>query len=115
MLPLPTIRDLSSLIKALKPSIRDDYRAYADEPGLDDENIPSMQLTIGWNPENGSWDYQTGDNSYSGSAYFYPFGVSLPCIVVVTPLPFPATSAPNWPTWPANNPPMLPGMAITNR
>ena len=72
MLPLPTVKSLSSLIKALKPAIRDDYRAYADEPGLDDENIPSMQLTIGWNPENGSWDYQTGDNSYSGSAYFYP-------------------------------------------
>ena len=73
MLPLPTIKSLSSLIKALKPAIRDDYRAYADEPGLDDENIPSMQLTVGWNPENGSWDYQTGDNSYSGSAYFYPY------------------------------------------
>ena len=72
MLPLPTIRDLSSLIKALKPTIRDDYRAYADEPGLDDENIPSMLLTVGWDAEDGSWDYQTGDNSYSGSAYFYP-------------------------------------------
>ena len=73
MLPLPTIRDLSSLIKALKPTIRDDYRAYADEPGLDDENIPSMLLTIGWNPEDGSWSWQTGDNSYSGAAYFYPY------------------------------------------
>lgn len=72
MLPLPTIKSLSSLIKALKPTIRDDYRAYADEPGLDDENIPSMLLTVGWNPEDGSWDYQTGDNSYTGSAYFYP-------------------------------------------
>ena len=73
MLPLPTIKSLSSLIKALKPTIRDDYRAYADEPGLDDENIPSVQLTIGWNPEDGSWDYQTGDNSYSGAAYSYPY------------------------------------------
>ena len=72
MLPLPTIRDLSSLIKALKPTIRDDYRAYADELGLDDENIPSMLLTVGWNPEDGSWDYQTGANSYTGAAYFYP-------------------------------------------
>ena len=72
MLPLPTIKSLSSLIKALKPTIRDDYRAYADEPGLDNESIPSMLLTVGWNPEDGSWDYQTGDNSYTGSAYFYP-------------------------------------------
>ena len=73
MLPLPTIKSLSSLIKALKPAIRDDYRAYADEPGLDDENIPSMLLTIGWDAESGEWSWQTGDNSYSGSAYFYPY------------------------------------------
>ena len=66
MLPLPTIRDLSSLIKALKPSIMDDYRAW------EDASLPSVQLTIGWNPEDGSWDYQTGDNCYSGAAYFYP-------------------------------------------
>lgn len=72
MLPLPTIKSLSSLIKALKPTIRDDYRAYAGETGLDDENIPSMLLTVGWDAESGEWSWQTGDNSYSGSAYFYP-------------------------------------------
>lgn len=72
MLPLPTIKSLSSLIKALKPSIRDDYRAYADEPGMDDENIPSVLLTIGWDAESGEWSWQTGDNSFSGSAYFFP-------------------------------------------
>ena len=66
MLPLPTIKSLSSLIKALKPSIMDDYRAW------EDASLPSMLLTVGWNPEDGSWDYQTGDNSYTGSAYFYP-------------------------------------------
>lgn len=66
MLPLPTIRDLSSLIKSLKPSIMDDYRAW------EDASLPSMLLTVGWDAEDGSWDYQTGDNSFSGSAYFYP-------------------------------------------
>ena len=72
MLPLPTVKSLSSLIKALKPAIRDDYRAYADEPGLDDENIPSLLLTVGWDAESGEWSWQTGDNSYSGAAYFNP-------------------------------------------
>ena len=72
MLPLPTIKSLAYLIKAIKPTIRDDYRAYAGEPGLDDENIPSIQLTIGWDAESGEWSWQTGDNSFSGSAYFYP-------------------------------------------
>lgn len=68
---LPNISDLSSLIKSVKPFIRDDYRAY--DPGTgDEENIPSMLLTVGWDPDSGAWDYQTGDNSYSGSAYFYP-------------------------------------------
>ena len=66
MLPLPTIKSLSSLAKHLKKYIRDDYRAW------EDAELPSMQITIGWNPEDGSWDYQTGDNCYSGAAYFYP-------------------------------------------
>jgi hypothetical protein len=29
-------------------------------------------LTVGYDPKTGEWDYQTGDNSYSGAAYFYP-------------------------------------------
>ena len=66
MLPLPTINELSSLAKFLKKHIHDDYRAW------EDAELPSIQLTIGWNPEDGSWNYQTGDNCYSGAAYFYP-------------------------------------------
>ena len=30
-----------------------------------------MELTIGMN-ENGNWNYQTGDNSFSGGAYGFP-------------------------------------------
>ena len=30
------------------------------------------ELTVGYDPKTGEWDYQTGDNSYSGAAYFYP-------------------------------------------
>ena len=98
MLPLPTIKSLSSLIKALKPSIMDDYRAW------EGASLPSMQVTIGWNPEDGSWDYQTGDNSYTGSPIFILAGPLLTCIVVVTPLTLPVISAPSLPTWPVNNP-----------
>jgi len=70
---LPSIKSLSALVRHIKPYIHDEYRAYADDPGTgDEENIPSMLLTVGWDPDSGAWDYQTGDNSYSGSAYFYP-------------------------------------------
>lgn len=31
-----------------------------------------MDLTVGYNPKTKEWDYQTGDNSYSGACYFYP-------------------------------------------
>lgn len=61
----PTIRELSALVRAIKPEICDDY---IDEPG----DTPSIQLTIGHNPETGDWSYQTGDNSYTGGAYGYP-------------------------------------------
>ena len=56
---LPTIKEITDLLKSLKKHIADDY----DRPG--------MCVTIGVNPENGEWDWQTGDNSYSGAAYFY--------------------------------------------
>jgi hypothetical protein len=64
----PTIKEIASLIKFLKTTIADDYRAYDD----DDDDLPSMQLTIGCNTATGEWSYQTGDNSYSGGAYLYP-------------------------------------------
>ena len=61
-----------SLVRALIPEIQDDYRA-TDDP---DDDQPGMQLTIGFTPETEdqdySWDYQTGDNSYSGGAYGHP-------------------------------------------
>lgn len=70
---LPTIKDIASLIKALKPTIYDDYRAYPCEgrPMDEEESIPSMLLTVGCDPSTGNWNYQTGDNSYMGGAYHY--------------------------------------------
>lgn len=62
---LPLIKDLTALVKGLKKHIADDYRAN------EDDDKPGMSLTVGAN-ETGEWGYQTGDNSYSGGAYFYP-------------------------------------------
>jgi hypothetical protein len=67
---LPTIRELSQLVRDLKPTILDDYRSTDADP---DDTAPSMDLTIGWTPETGAWDYQTGDNSYTGGAYGHPY------------------------------------------
>lgn len=61
-------REVCSLLKALKREIGDDYRA-SDDPH---DNTPGMQVTIGATVNDDgslSWDYQTGDNSYSGGAY----------------------------------------------
>ena len=57
------------LFKELKSHIADDYRC-SDDP---DDNVPGMLVTIGFTPstpdKSASWNYQTGDNSYSGGAY----------------------------------------------
>jgi hypothetical protein len=65
----PTIADLALLVRALKPMIADDYRSTNADP---DDTVPSMDLTIGWSPDSGAWDYQTGDNSFTGGAYGHP-------------------------------------------
>lgn len=62
---LPLIKDLVPLVKAIKKQICDEYRAF------DEDEKPGIQLTVGANTDTGEWDYQTGDNSYSGGAYFY--------------------------------------------
>lgn len=61
-------RELTALLKDLKPTICDDYRA-TDDP---DDNLPGMCVTVGATIQDDgtiSWSYQTGDNSYSGGAY----------------------------------------------
>ena len=62
---LPTIKVLAELVSGIKSTIADDYRAF------EDSDEPSIQLTVGIDNA-GDWDYQTGDNSYSGAAYHYP-------------------------------------------
>lgn len=62
---LPPLKDLAALVKSIKSDIEPEFRAF------DEDDIPGIQLTVGASP-NGDWDYQTGDNSYSGGAYFHP-------------------------------------------
>jgi len=62
-------RDLIPLLATLKKDIGDEYRA-SDDP---EDETPGMQITIACNKEMTDWTYQTGDNSYSGSCYHYPY------------------------------------------
>lgn len=61
---LPTIKDIRSALITAKKYIDNDMF-------MDDDTIPSIEITLGAN-EDGEWAIQTGDNSYSGSAYLYP-------------------------------------------
>lgn len=65
LVKLPLIKDIRALLVDLKSTIGDDYRVD------DDDTVPIMQVTIGANDQ-GEWNYQTGDNSYTGGAYSYP-------------------------------------------
>lgn len=58
-------KDIESLLKGLKREIGDEYRA------SEDDTLPGMLVTVGAEPgEDGiSWNYQTGDNSFTGGAY----------------------------------------------
>lgn len=65
------LRQWEGLVNALIPDIEDDFRA------SDEDEEPSMQLTIGFTPatpdRDASWSYQTGDNSFTGGAYGSPY------------------------------------------
>ena len=64
-LKLPTIRDLAALVRSIKQDIDPDYHAH------EDDDTPGILFTVGWDTS-GEWNYQTGDNSFTGSAYSYP-------------------------------------------
>lgn len=66
---MPTIKEIADLLIALKPDISDDFRC--QDSDMDD--LPGMTVTIGYDPKDKTWSYQTGDNSYSGSCYHYPY------------------------------------------
>lgn len=62
-------RDIRALLISLKPTIGNSYRSPWDE----NETRPNMQVTIGAPANLYEWAYQTGDNSYSGGAYCFPY------------------------------------------
>ena len=62
----PTIKEIASLLKGLKRHIDADCRAY------EDSETPSILVTVGCDSQ-GSWSYQTGDTSFIGGAYGFPY------------------------------------------
>lgn len=65
---LPELQDIIELVRSVQSDISDEYRAWED----DDE--PGIQLTVACDDEpDGGWSYQTGDNSYTGGCYSYPY------------------------------------------
>lgn len=59
-------QDLIPVIKEVQAQILSDCRAF------EEDEIPGIQITVGTTMKADAWDYQTGDNSYSGNAYFFP-------------------------------------------
>ena len=58
-------RDLEAMLKTLKGTISDDDRSH------EEASLPSLAVTIGaeLTPDGIAWNYQTGDNSFTGAAY----------------------------------------------
>jgi len=56
-------KDLAALVRHVRADISSEYRAF------EDDTAPGIQLTVGANRT--SWNYQTGDNSFTGGAYGY--------------------------------------------
>jgi hypothetical protein len=69
---LPEEHYLRNLVAAVSAAIPVTSRSRVAEMTLDGDDSPSIDLTIGWNPVTGRWDYQTGDNTFVGEAYSYP-------------------------------------------
>ena len=68
---LPKLSELAELVADVQSDITDDCRA-SEMEACDDDSEPGIELTVGADNA-GDWSYQTGDNSYSGGAYGYPY------------------------------------------
>ena len=64
-------KDLAGLIA----SYISDLPPYDMDINFDEDRDPEsvLEFTLGYTPEDGTWGYQTGDNSYTGGAYSHPF------------------------------------------
>jgi hypothetical protein len=58
------IEEVKELLDCLKLNIGDSQSEGIEEP---------MTVTIATDGDSKSWTYQTGDNSYMGSCYHYPY------------------------------------------
>lgn len=63
-----TIKDVSAWLRLLKLDITDDM--VSNEP-WNDSKVPYMDVTLAWSGDKDDWTIQSGDNSFSGSAYHY--------------------------------------------
>lgn len=59
-------RDIAALVSSVKRDIRPDYRAYVDS------DTPGLLLTVACDNHGATWNWQTGDNSYTGPVYGLP-------------------------------------------
>lgn len=59
-----TIKAVSEILRSLKRYIDDDMTG-------EDSTVPYMDVTLAWSGDKDDWTVQSGDNSFSGSAYFY--------------------------------------------
>ena len=63
--------DFSEQLINLVKHVQFDLLPYEDDEETGELIHDWNDLTVGMN-ESGDWDWQSGDNSYSGAAYFYP-------------------------------------------
>lgn len=62
--------EVIELIEHCKKFIGEEYRSVSQDV---DDNTPMMDITISCDDSLEEWTYQTGDNSYTGSCYHYPY------------------------------------------
>jgi len=63
-----TIKEVSAWLRDLKREITDDM--IGGEWGCDSK-VPYMDVTLAWSGDKDDWTIQSGDNSFTGSAYHY--------------------------------------------
>ena len=64
---------LSNEVKAdIEIFLDQNIDTWKDDLQPDEDGTPCMQLTIACNDTGDAWNYQTGDNSYTGGAYGLP-------------------------------------------
>lgn len=68
------VSDFTQLLKLLKSSIEDNFRAYDD---CDEDARPSILVTFATDDDLTEWSYQTGDTSFTGGCYGYPHWASV--------------------------------------